>query len=411
MNKKPPSATALTEPVERVTLEPEAYERVVAAVPAVSDDIVAAIMAEVPAYHGAFSESLGRRIKQIVEAGLFGFLGLTRGSSHTDPFIPLAPSTAAAYDVGKSEARSGRSMDALLAAYRVGARVAWRGLSREAVVAGVSSSVLSAFAELVFAYIDALSAASIAGHSEELATLGRAKERHRERLTRHLLSGEDPVTLTAAAQRAEWPPPRILTAVLLPEDQAPAVLATLDGRTLVATGELPGVAVAGMSVLLVPDLRGTDRARLVSLLDGRGGVLGPARPWLQAGRSYERAVRGLRLPRPSSRAAVDTEERLLDLVLLSDPEALADLRSRVLEPLDAVRPKARGRLVETLRSWLLHHGRRELIAEHLFVHPQTVRYRMTQLRAVYGDRLDDPEAVLALTVALAIAPSEATPAS
>jgi DNA-binding PucR family transcriptional regulator len=62
-------------------------------------------------------------------------------------------------------------------------------------------------------------------------------------------------------------------------------------------------------------------------------------------------------------------------------------------------------LEETLRSWLLHHGRRELIAGHLFVHPQTVRYRMTQLRELFGDRLDDPEEVLRLTVALALVPT------
>ena len=34
------------------------------------------------------------------------------------------------------------------------------------------------------------------------------------------------------------------------------------------------------------------------------------------------------------------------------------------------------------------------------MHPQTVRYRMGQLRELYGDRLDDPEFVLLLTVAL-----------
>ena len=42
-------------------------------------------------------------------------------------------------------------------------------------------------------------------------------------------------------------------------------------------------------------------------------------------------------------------------------------------------------LVETLRAWLLHHGRRDRVAAELFVHPQTVRYRMTQLRELYGD--------------------------
>ena len=35
------------------------------------------------------------------------------------------------------------------------------------------------------------------------------------------------------------------------------------------------------------------------------------------------------------------------------------------------------------------------------VHPQTVRYRMTQLRDLFGERLQDPDAVLELVIALA----------
>ena len=59
-----------------------------------------------------------------------------------------------------------------------------------------------------------------------------------------------------------------------------------------------------------------------------------------------------------------------------------------------------GRLAETLRSWLLHQGRRDDVAGHLHVHPQTVRYRMTQIRELFGDRLRDPAAVRDLVVAL-----------
>ena len=41
------------------------------------------------------------------------------------------------------------------------------------------------------------------------------------------------------------------------------------------------------------------------------------------------------------------------------------------------------------------------VAAALFVHPQTVRYRMGQLRELYGDRLEDPDTVRDLTLALA----------
>jgi DNA-binding PucR family transcriptional regulator len=65
-------------------------------------------------------------------------------------------------------------------------------------------------------------------------------------------------------------------------------------------------------------------------------------------------------------------------------------------------PGPREKLEETLRAWLLHHGRRERIAAELFVHPQTVRYRMGQLRELFGARLDDPRCVLELTLALGV---------
>jgi DNA-binding PucR family transcriptional regulator len=103
---------------------------------------------------------------------------------------------------------------------------------------------------------------------------------------------------------------------------------------------------------------------------------------------------------------LDTERRLADLVLRADGEALADLRARVLAPLDDLTAGARDKLEETLRAWLLHQGRREQIAAELFVHPQTVRYRMGQLRDRYGKRLEDPHTVLELTIALGLSPTE-----
>jgi DNA-binding PucR family transcriptional regulator len=87
-------------------------------------------------------------------------------------------------------------------------------------------------------------------------------------------------------------------------------------------------------------------------------------------------------------------------VLTADPDALADLRAMALAPLEGLRPATAEKLAETLRAWLLHQGRREEVARALFVHPQTVRYRMGQLRELFGERLDDPDDVLALVVAL-----------
>lgn len=374
-----------------------------AAVAAAADEAVETIMVEVPSYAGALTGTMGQTIRRAVQLALANFLSMAARGDVSDPAVPIAKSTAAAYDLGRGEARSGRSVDALLAAYRIGARVSWRHFSEVAVACDVPAATLGRFAELVFAYIDELSAASVAGHGDETATTGRVRERYLERLATLLLQGEDQPALEAAAEQAAWQPPESLTAVLLPQRHAAAVLSHLGPHTLHVSSELPGLEDDDLSVLLVPAGPGPDRVRLARLLDQRQAVLGPARPWAQARLSYERALRARQLSHTAD--VLDTEARLSELVLTADPQALADLRAAALRPLDGLKPGPRERLEETLRSWLLHHGRRDQVAADLHVHPQTVRYRMGQVRDAFGDALDDPATVLDLTIALALEPT------
>jgi hypothetical protein len=387
---------------EATALPPAVAEAMRPELPAVAEAAVAEIIVEVPSYADAFSGDMGQVIGNAVELALGGFLELATASTGADAGTPIQPALAGAYELGRGEARSGRTMDALLAAYRVGARVAWRHLSALAVAAGLTGAQLARFAELVFAYIDQLSAASAAGHSDELETTGRVRGRYLERLAGLLLTGGAEPDLAAAAERADWAPPRTLTAVILPETAVRGALVSLDGRTLRRSEDVPGLeATPERVVLLVPDAEDRSRPALLRSLEGRDAVVGPARPWTQVSGSYARAVRALQLGLvPEGSEALDTDGRLADLVLRADAEALADLRRRMLAPLDDLTDAAREKLVETLRAWLLHHGRREQIAAALFVHPQTVRYRMGQLRERYGARLDDPRTVLELTIAL-----------
>lgn len=373
--------------------------------PEVAAHTVEAVTREVPGYAGTLTDAMRTNIEAAVQMALAGFLRLSGRGRGADAGTPLGKTLDGAYALGRGEARDGRSMDALLAAYRVGARVSWRELAATASAVGVDAVTMAQFAELVFAYIDELSAASVAGHSDELSTSGRVRERYLERLGRHLLAGADEETLAAAAERASWTPPGTLTAVLLPSAQVNAVLAGLGAGTLQVGDDLVGLPDSAgappYSLLLVPDADGPDRRRLLRVLDGRPAVVGPSRAWTRARTSYDRAVRTARLASAVDAAGlVDSEEHLAELVVGADAEALADLRSRVLAPLAALKPDVRAKLAETLRAWLLHQGRRDDVAASLHVHAQTVRYRMGQLREVYGARLDDPDTVLELLVAL-----------
>lgn len=373
--------------------------------PQVATHTVNAVVAEVPDYRGALDGPMRDTITGAVRMALAGFLKLAGRGWDVDPGTPLRPTIDGAYALGRGEARGGRSMDGLLAAYRVGSRVSWRELGRIAAGAGLSARTMAEFAELLFAYIDGLSAASVAGHNDELTTSGLVRQRYRERLVQRLLAGASPEVLTAAAERAGWSPPVRLTAVLMPGGQAHGVVALLGMETLQLTEDLPGSdgwdPDRALALLLVPGATDTDRRHLLRQLVGRKAVVGPSRPWMQARSSYHRATRTLELGTPlPGEQPTDSEDCLADLVVGADRDALADLRVRVLRPLASLPEATRERLAETLLSWLLHQGRREQVAAALHIHPQTVRYRMGQLRDAYGERLHDPRFVRELILAL-----------
>ncbi len=385
-----------------LALDPEVAAALEAVLPRMAERSIAAIIAEVPAYTDPFQGRMRQNIENAVQNSIGIFLRLATRGEDVDPRSQLSVALRGAYELGRGEARSGRSIDALLAAFRVGAREAWRELSTIAVAAGLSAQTVARFAELVFAYIDELSAASVSGHADELATAGRVRQRYLDRLTRQLLTGESAETVAASADAASWEPPETLTALLVPAAQMTRLTTLLSPAALHATDDLPGADPAeSWAVVLVPDAHGRKRPALLAMLSGLRVVVGPSRPWMSARSSYRRAIRAARVVGQGD-GLVDTDEHLVPLVLGADQECLEDLRERVLAPLAGLGPKTVDRLAETLRSWLLHQGRREAVAAELFVHPQTVRYRMTQIREAYGNALDDPEVILGLTVALAV---------
>ncbi len=383
-----------------LAVDPQTIAALESVLPRMAERAVAAITAEVPAYTDAFSGRMGHNIENAVRTSLGAFLRLATRAQGSDPGPPLSPALEGAYELGRGEARNGRSIDALLSAYRVGAREAWRGLSETAVSAGMSAAMIARFAALVFAFIDQLSASSASGHTDEQATAGRVRQRYLDQLTEQLLAGESPEVLLASAERANWKTPRTLTAVLLPIDQTRGLAAQLSPGTLQITDGLPEVDPSeSWAVVLIPDADGRHRKALLAMLADRQAIVGPSRPWRVVHASYRRVVRARALTTASD-GALDTDEHLVEILLGADPEAAEDLRRRALAPLAALRPNSAGRLAETLRSWLLHQGQREAVAADLFVHPQTVRYRMNQLRELYGERLNDPRSILELTVAL-----------
>ena len=291
----------------------------------------------------------------------------------------------------------------LLAAFRVVSRTAWREWSAVAVEHRLPGDQLAVFAERVFAYIDRLSAASVAGHADELAKTGLVRQRHRETLARQQIATAPTEDLLVTAERAEWRPPQTLTAVAAPRGDERRLISTLGTRSL----EVPDDALPPMphpvTVLLVADVGGRARSALLRSIGISGAVIGPARQWTQAGRSVDRTLRAMALFGAGSGAGddpIDTEEHLTELVLHADADALADLRPACSRRWTR-RARGEGQAGGDAAGVVVAPWSPYDVAAALFVHPQTVRYRMGQLRELFGDDLVDPRAVEDLTVALA----------
>ncbi len=376
-------------PVETATvLRPE--------LPGLADEIVEAISVGVPDYARDLEGPFGKALRTGVEEALRQFVDLVERS---DP--ERGAGREVYVDLGRGEMRAGRSLDALLAAYRLGARVAWRRLAAAGEAAGLEPRTLYLLAESIFAYIDELSGESIEGYAMEQAAAAGELQRLRRRLAGLLVQDPpaDAVAVEAAALAAGWPLPAALAAIVTEGDE-PDRLAMRLGTDAIGVHVPPHVC----AIVPDPDAPGR-RAQLEAAFEGRLGAIGPTVGWRRAAVSAARAAATLGLAREG---AIESGDGLLDAArplaraapLRRPPPGARPRPTAALAPLDGETPASRERLTDTLHAWLRGRGRTEQVAAELHVHPQTVRYRLGRLRELYGDRLEEPDFRFELELAL-----------
>ncbi|MGH3550012.1 MAG: PucR family transcriptional regulator, partial [Pseudonocardiaceae bacterium] len=305
-------------------------------------------------------------------------------------------------EIGRLHYQQQRDISPLLAAYRTGAGVAWRHVSDTALRLDVPAETFAGLAAVLFAAVDQLSSASLRGYLEAQTAAGHARERLRDELAGLLLSDRcDMAVIRAAAARAVWPLPRHAAVVLINPDNevGRALLNRMDDSCLqLRRGQL--------LVAIVPDPDGPGRRkRLATALRGAGAVVGLTVPVDRLPASVDLAENAVRLRHVLPDDPLFVDEHLDALMVHRDDRLLTALRLQCLAPLAALPESTRDRLSETLKSWLMNMGHRRAVANELHVHPQTVRYRLAQLRDLYGSALDDPGTRAALLLALAWGPA------
>lgn len=356
-----------------------------------------AIEAEVPGYRGSMAGPMGPVLLRGVETAFRRLLALLGSDEDA-----LNESAAGVYRrIGAGERAAGRTLEALLGAYRTGARVAWEEMSAAATAGGIETQDLVSLAEAIFVYIDELSAVTVAGYVSEQAAEAGYRDVVRRRLAEALVDGVAATDLEAVrrlADEAGWIFPAKLAVAVVPG-------AAGSGRPLPTAPADVLVLERGVEVIaVVPDPSGPGRrAAFVAAAPTTGVYVGTVRAPTEAAVSLAHARRLHRLVIDGVVAAepvVVANDHLAEMVVAADPALLAELAERYLRPLDALPPERRRTLEVTLSAWLGHDGDRLAVAAALVVHPQTVSYRMSQIRRELGPFLASPRDRMALRLAL-----------
>ena len=166
-----------------------------------------------------------------------------------------------------------------------------------------------------------------------------------------------------------------------------ALCATQGERLVVVLG---GVGDPGKAAATVSDLFGEGPVLVGPVTEGLDHAHVSARAAMSAWRS---ASGWPDAPRPATSA-----ELLPERVLAGDGHARRHLVDEVYVPL----VQARGTLIETLAAFFGTGGSIEATGRELFVHPNTVRYRLKQVAELTGFSPTDARDAFALRIALVL---------
>src|SRR3989475_1474362 len=309
--------------------------------------------------------------------------------------------------LGILQARSSQSVEPILSAYRIAARVGW-----DAILAAwrdhpdASPEALVVTADYVFGALDQVAA-------EVTRTYLHAREQHmlrgkraRTRLLHSLISDtfDDELAIQKQALAINFQLAGAYVALVVKSDDgvqdllgpielpAKALADATDAHTLVVLWPADGGEVEDEVLALVADLR-RGRARV------RAG-LGAEHPGLRGiSRSYLEAQQAVEVGRKLQPAALlyQHDEVAPYLVLAQNPLVAERYVRHVLGRL--LEADARGSLMDTLEALLSHSSVKDAAAG-LGLHRHTVLYRIEKLRDLVGGDLDDPAIRQRLRLAL-----------
>lgn len=223
-----------------------------------------------------------------------------------------------------------------------------------------------------------------------------------------IVRGDAEESLLSRAAALGWEPSSEATVLVgnAPPDDPPSIVYQVRSRAArLGCPVLLGVQGTRLVVVFgsASDARAVreSAARLSEVFAEGPVVMGPTAASLaDAHRSASDAMSGLRsvVAWPTAPCPVATEDLLPERALAGDPEAERQLVERVMLPL----VDAGGALLETVDTYLEVGGVLESCARQLYVHPNTVRYRLRRIGELTGHTPSNARDAHVLRVGLAV---------
>ncbi|MGW2889843.1 PucR family transcriptional regulator [Streptomyces griseoruber] len=317
------------------------------------------------------------------------------------------PDPSPARETGRVRAEQGMPLADTLHAYRIGFELLWSEIIEESRThPEVTDAELVTRSAEIWALFGRYAEAVAAAHRETAAELTLQREARRSALVEALFTGAlaDRTTLWEAARELGLPeqgPFAVVAAAAGAPGEEPlsGIEAALRQARLPSAWRLLPHQQIGVVALAAPGAEDTC-LRALRRAHARVGV-SPGFPSLrdtpQALRFARLALAGL----PGTGPGVARfDDNPLAMLVAAAPAEAAHLTEVVLRPVLALPAAERARLLTTLEHWFAAAGSAADTARTLFVHPNTVRYRLRRVEELTGRSLSDPRTTADLGAAL-----------
>ncbi|MBB4710236.1 PucR family transcriptional regulator [Streptomyces luteogriseus] len=376
-------------------------------------DVVAAIHGRLPELGERIADRIRSDVPAYADESLIPFDSLRRSCTANADLVLRhlrragAPDAGPARETGRIRAEQGMPLADILHAYRIGFEFVWSEILSEArnrpVVPDAQLVDRSAEIWQLFGlYAEAVAAA----HRETTAELTVQRGARRSALVEALFTGviADRTTLWEAARELGLPE-RGPYAVVAAETDSPGeeplagVEASLRQSLLPSAWRLLPDQQVGLIALPTPEAEAAG-LRILRRAGARVGVspcFASLRDTPQALRFARLALAGLPGDAPG---LARFDDNPLAMLVAAAPTEAAHLMTVVLRPVLDLPGLERTRLLETLENWFAAGGSATTAAQSLYVHPNTVRYRLRRVEELTGRSLSDPHTVADLGAAL-----------